>query len=556
MIPTTLPEALDRAIKDYPTHGVGFIHNDKSVRWLTYSELREEALGILSGFRNRGIATGEIVILSLDTCEEIVPILWACILGGIVPAMLQPPVSFSDYNPAAEKAGKVYKILDSPRIILSHSHMEIWRSSGISEDKLIDINEIPHANGDPQIATPKPDDLVVIQFSSGSTGDPKGIMLSHRNVLTNIYDIIKGSELVPEDITINWMPLYHDMGLFGFHITPVVCRFSHYLMDPADFVKNPFLWLDSLDEKNCTVTACPNFGEMVVNRYLSRRTVKNWDLSKIRVLFNGAEPISVPVMNEFTEALKLFGLRPESMFPCYGMAEATLAITFGPVLRGAEVMNFRREPILKKGIAVPAEAGETDVMELVNLGKALDNCRLKIADSKGNPLEENKVGNIYLKGGNVTRGYFNNPETTRKTFRDGWLYTGDLGFMYHGNLFVTGRIKDIIFINGINYYAHDLEIIALQVNGISAGKIVMSGYFDEKEGRDKVVVFMVGANTPAVHETFQQIRDLFLQKAGLSIDTFIPIRSGDIPRTSSGKIQRYKLVNRFLRNEFPVILNL
>lgn len=555
-IPEILPDILQAAAGQYPGHGVGFVRPDRSVRFLTYPELLATAHRYLSGMQQLGLKRGEIVIFSLDRAEEIVPALWGCFLGGIVPALLQPPVSFSGYNPAAEKAEKVFRILGRPRVILSHAHLDSWGSGNIPGEKLVDFSTIPLPDAPADIPRLNSGDLALIQFSSGSTGDPKGIMLTHENILVNVGDIMKGIDLRPPDITINWMPLYHDMGLFGFHLTAIFVQYTHYLLDPADFVKNPFLWLDAIHDLKGTVTACPNFGQIVLNRFMGRKPSRAWDLSRIRVLFNGAEPISIPVMNEFLDALAPFGLRWEAMFPAYGMAEATLAVTFPPMMQGAEVRAYRRSDLLREGKAVPAGPGETDCMEMVSVGKPLEHCEVRIADSQGSPVGERTVGQIFIKGKNVTTGYFNNPEETARILSEGWLHTGDLGFRDRGDLFITGRLKDIIFINGTNYYAHDLESITRRLKEIPAGKIVMSGYFDEQEGRDKVVVFLVGADSEALRNTFRKIRDLFLQTIGLLIDTFVPIRSGDIPRTSSGKIQRYKLVDRFLRKEFPVVVKI
>jgi acyl-CoA synthetase (AMP-forming)/AMP-acid ligase II len=554
--PETLPELLINAARDYPEQGVGFIRHDRTVGFMTYPVLLSRAREILSGIQQLGIGRGETVILSLDTAEEIVPVLWACFLGGVVPALLQPPVSFSEYNPAAEKAGKVLEVLDNPKVILSHTHFGAWRSSGIPETKLIDISMIPAPDRIHCIPDADPGDKVLIQFSSGSTGDPKGIILTHRNILVNVADIIQGIELKNSDISVNWMPLYHDMGLFGFQITPVFVGMTHYLINPVDFVKNPFLWLDFLSEKKCTITASPNFGQMLVNRYFARKASKKWDISSIRVLFNGAEPISVPVMEEFLECLKPFGLRPEAMFPAYGMAEATLAVTFGPLMRGAEVVSFLREPLLKQGHAVPAGSSGPGTMDLVNLGKPIGNTELRITDENGQAVGNETIGEIRVKGDNVSAGYLNNPEETGRSFRREWLCTGDLGFIRNGNLFVTGRIKDIIFINGTNYYAHDLENTIIRMEGIPEGRIVMAGCFDENDGKDRVIVFLVGSDTPSLRETFVRIKEFFRKKTGLTVETFVPVRSADIPRTSSGKIQRYKLVERFLSGTFPAVLKL
>jgi surfactin family lipopeptide synthetase A len=195
-------------------------------------------------------------------------------------------------------------------------------------------------------------------------------------------------------------------------------------------------------------------------------------------------------------------------------------------------------------------------MELVNLGRALDHCGLMIADDRDQALPENRVGNVLVKGENVTGGYFGQKGTDRALFIDGWLRTGDLGFLHRGDLYITGRIKDIIFINGMNYYAHDLETIALQLGDLATGKVVVTGYFDEPEGRDRLLVFLVGSGNEATRSLCTRIRNHFGTVIGLSADTFIPVRSNEIPRTSSGKIQRYKLTDRYLRGEFTHLIRL
>lgn len=553
---TRLPELLLSNAVNFPEHGIGYVHSDRSVQFETFPELLVHARTILGGLQNAGISQGDKIILSLDGSSEIIPALWACFLGGIVPALLQPPVSFSSYNPAAEKAEKVFRQLNSPLIVVSRRHIDSWKSSQIHEDKLIDYaslsNDFPFEEADHLTSN----DLALIQFSSGSTGDPKGVMLTHNNVLFNIKDIIKGIHLGSEDVSVNWMPLYHDMGLFGFHITPVCTGTTQYFVEPADFVKDPFLWLDMISSKGGTITGCPNFGQMLVNRHLSRKPGKEWDFSSLRIIFNGAEPISVPIMNEFLDRLKPFGLDPKAMFPAYGMAECTLAVTFPPIDKGAAVISFDREKLLKEGKAVPVDTDHQDSIQLVNLGRSLEHCKISIRDDEGKSVPEATVGHLLVKGENVTSGYFRNPAISVESFSGEWFRTGDLGFILGGDFFITGRAKDIIFINGVNYYAHDLETLAIGIPEVVFGKIVIAGYFDEEEGRDKIIVFLVGSANEETNVLFRKIKDHFTKMTGLAIDTFIPVKSSDIPRTSSGKIQRYRMVNRFLKVEFPAVVKL
>lgn len=546
--PGTLPDLLRHAARTYPTHGIGFI---KSGDFFPFPETERMALAVLAGLQARGIRPGDRVILSLERSREIIPVLWGCFLGGIVPALLQPPVTFTEYNPAAEKTEKVFDILREPYVIVSNDHREIWHASRIPPSRLADVARLPGDPAEAVLPAIDPGDLAMIQFSSGSTGDPKGVMLTHRNILLNTADIIRGIALHADDISVNWMPLYHDMGLIGFHITPVFAGVTQYFIDPVDFVKNPAVWLDALTRKRCTITACPNFGQVLVNRYLLRRGGSGWDLSTVRILFNGAEPISVPAMNAFLEGLKPFCLDPLSMFPAYGLAEATLAVTFPPAGTGADVGRFRRNDLLGPGLAIPARPDERNAIELVNLGKSLDRCHVRVTGDDSRPLPEQQVGNIQVRGGNVTSGYYGSPASTEAAFEEGWLRTGDLGFLLDGDLYVTGRAKDIIFVNGMNHYAHDLELLAVREQPSLAGRIVVAGWFDADEGRDRLLVFLAGIKGEEAVSLCREIRNFFSTAAGIQADLFLLIRPADIPRTSSGKIRRFKMVEKFQKGEYP-----
>ena len=548
-----MADLLRAAATGYPDHGIRFVHADKSVRFVSYPELLHHSQRLLKGLQSLGLHKGDIAILSLDTSSEIIPVLWACFIGGIVPALLQPPMSFSEYNPAAEKAQKVFTLLGNPFVILSHPHYETWRTSGIPAKSLIDIVEIAMEDPEPVIPRISSTDTAMLQFSSGSTGDPKGVILTHHNIIHNIADIMDGFDLRPDDNLVSWMPLYHDMGLVGFHFTPIGKGANEFFIDPVDFIKNPSLWLDTMSQKSSVVTGCPNFGQVIVNRAFARKTNPEWNFSGIRVVFNGAEPISVPTMTEFNSNLKSFGYDPAAMLPCYGMAEATLAISFTPLDQKPSVCSFRRDLLFRKGIAEEDPENEHPI-QLVNLGRSLPHCEIRIADEYGEPLPQDRTGHVLVRGENVTSGYYNNPDETAAAVQAGWLHTGDLGFIHNDDLYIMGRIKDIIFINGINYYAHDLETVAHQVEGVAYGRIVMAGYFDEEQGKDKVIVFLVAPNNEGSKVLFHTVQQHFLRTLGLMIDTFIPIRSNDIPRTSSGKIQRYKLVNRFLQGDFPAVV--
>ena len=552
----TLPDLLRNAAYDYPGNGMGFVQPDGSLHFHAYPEMLDESLSLLAGMQSAGIRTGDKLILAAGKNEEIVLVLWACFLGGIVPALLQPPLSFTEYNPAAEKISKVFHRLDEPFVVISQDHLPYWEKTGIGSKHLIPVQDLrlPSQNSKP--AERKPGDLAFIQFSSGSTGEPKGIMLSHSNILHNIKAIVHGIRLEVNSIGVNWMPLYHDMGMIGFVLTPTMTKMKQYLIDTQDFIKNPLLWLDVLDKYHGDITACPNFGQELMKRALHRNPDRKWDLSAVRVLFNGAEPISTRVMQHFLSRLEPFGLRPDAMLPAYGMAEATLAVTFTVDDRNPRVFSFHREDLLKKGIASVVPDKSAQPYHLVNLGRPINYCDIRITGEDGAVLSAEIIGHIQVKGSNITEGYYNDQHNTKSLFDGEWLNTGDLGFIHDGDLFVTGRRKDIIFINGTNYYASDLEEFASTIDDVQPGKIVISGYFDQTKGMDRILVFMAGSYNETTHQQYLRIRHDFQHQLGLRLDTFIPLRSSEVPRTSSGKLQRYRLVERFIRGEFPKVISL
>jgi acyl-CoA synthetase (AMP-forming)/AMP-acid ligase II len=546
----TLPDLLNSAAELSPEKGVGFVQPDGSIKFLTYVRLKNDALKYAASLQAKGLQKGSKVMIALSGNEEIVTAVWACFMAGIIPTILQPPLSFTEFNQPAQKIANVRKILENPYLILNEDLPGVLANLSIPASNIIYINELKtiEAVFDPvEIINT---DLAFIQFSSGSTGDPKGIMLSHENILTNNNAIGNGLELHHEDITVNWMPLYHDMGFIGFHLTPVFACSSHYIIEPSDFVKRPAIWLDVMDAVRCSITGCPNFGQALVLRYLKNRNPGTWDFSHLKAVINGAEPISTRIMSEFLAVLSPNKLKKAAMMPAYGMAEATLAITFFDLWKEPVITNFHRTKLLREGVAVPETINHHEMLELVSVGKALDDIAISIVSEEGTDVDEQHVGNIRIRGKSVTSGYYNNPAETAASFTDGWLNTGDKGFFHKGELYITGRVKDIIFVHGRNLYAHDLENLASKHADIPYGKVIVGGVFDQKKGKDLVILFLVGSPNQALCNQFLDLKKFFRDTHGISIDVFVPVRSNQVPKTSSGKIQRYKLIEDYQNGVF------
>ncbi len=349
----------------------------------------------------------------------------------------------------------------------------------------------------------------------------------------------------------NWMPLFHDMGLIGYHLVPIYCSIYQYHLETIDFIKNPGLWLDMLSNAQVNVTGCPNFGLALVLRFLSRKkSLPQWDFSAMKAMLNGAEPISVQIMNDFVEKLEPFGFKPEAMMPVYGMAEATLAISFTPLMQPSVITAFDSKILDVEMQAVEIPESHENARILSGVGIALNDVDIRITGNNDQPLPEGQAGNIQLRGAGITSGYYKKPEATREAFCGNWLRTGDIGFFYKGNLYVSGRKKDIIFKNGRNYFANDLEIMACTLEDVSYGKVCFGGTTNRETGHEKVIAFLAGSPGEKANETFRQMRNLLRANLGITPDELVMVKSNEIPKTSSGKLQRYKLMQRYLAGEF------
>lgn len=546
----TMTDLLLSVADAFPHKGIGFVHPDGNINFITYSELLSRAKAMVAGLQAMGLAPGDKVMIVMTRNEEIIPVLWGCFLNGLIPTILQPPVSFTEFNQPAQKIENVYRILQNPRVILSSDLLKGFQSDVIPSKNLINPENLKNDYPEPILFQAKETDIAFIQFSSGSTGDPKGIVLTHKNILTNLAAISVGLDISDEDVMANWMPLYHDMGLFGFHLCPVFAKSNHYLIDPVDFVKKPTIWLDVMDKVRCSITGCPNFGQALLLRYLKNRDEQSWDLSSLKAIVNGAEPISNRIMSDFLKRLSAHRLRKESMMPAYGMAETTLAITFSELLKEPVITSFNRTMLQKEGRVKVEKDNASEMLELVGVGKPLNDIEIRVVDERGKILEDQIDGHIQIRGAGITSGYYNNPDETRNSFENGWLKTGDKGFFFDGNLYITGRVKDIIFVRGQNLYSHDLENLAGKYSDISYGKVIIGGVFDPKKGQDQIILFLVGSPNQATCETVLGLRNFFREKYGITIDVFVPVRSNQVPKTSSGKIQRYKLISNYQNGEF------
>ncbi|APC40563.1 type I polyketide synthase [Clostridium estertheticum] len=543
---------LIEASENQKDKGILFIQNNDEI-FLTYEQLLEKAIYSLGKLQKSGLKRDDFAILSFENNIDFAVSFWACILGGIIPAPITPPSSFKEKNASLEKLINVWNTLKKPVIISDDTMIcGIENNDSYSDCKdmlMLNISVLRQSTVKGSIDMSTSDKPALIQFSSGSTNTPKGVILTHKNLLTNIEGIIDAAGFTSEDRFLSWMPYYHDMGLIGCHLTLIALGMFQINMHPVDFVKRPTRWFDLIVQHKISLTSSPNFGYRLLLKKITDKHLATWDLSRLRLIFNGAEPISIPLIREFMDKLAICKLPATSMFLVYGMAEACLAVTFPTTNTRPESHCISRNSLITNKVAKEVSENDVDSFYVASEGYPVPGMEVRIVDENGEIVVEKQLGEIQIKGDNVTSGYIYNPEATSKFFQDDWLKTGDTGFMIEGKLCVTGRIKDIIFVNGQNFFAHDIEFKLEEFEGVEPGKIVVCGWHDEVEGREKVAIFSaLRVHKDKVREFYANILRQINESFGIAIEYVVLTKI--IPKTTSGKVQRFVLIKSFLNNEY------
>ena len=540
---------------------ITYLEAENSERVVGYDELYERALGILFHLQKLGAKPGDKLIIYLANNEQFLDAFWAGMLGGIVPV----PVALGISDEHKHKLLRIAKKLGKPFIYTDRKTLDrIGAFAGpAGEQATFDglnsraffaeqVDDISKAG---KVHASRADDMAFIQFSSGSTSEPKGIVLTHRNILVNSHGAGDACNWNENDVNLTWMPLTHDMGLIGMHIMMFHRRMQLNVMPTELFIRRPLLWMTFAARKGATITSSPNFGYRHFLKVLGDRDLGDLDLSSVRLIFNGAEPISVELAEEFMTRLAPAKLRREAMYPVYGLAEATLCVSFPqPWLQTYQYVSVNRHE-LNVG-KQPAELAKDhpDALSIMAVGKSVPFNHVRIAGDDDKELPENHIGHILISGDNVTKGYFENPEANAKGFTaDGWLRTGDLGMLRAGELFITGRAKEIIFVNGQNYYPHDIESIAIRTEGLELGKVVAAGVRPKGASTDDLILFVLHRmDMKEFLPIATQVTRLVNEHTGLEVAHVVPVKR--IPKTTSGKIQRHLLEDDYMNGVYAAEL--
>lgn len=537
--------------------GIRFIESDKIETFVSYRQLFDEAQGFLGYLQHIGIQPKQEIVFQIQENKSFVVAFWACLLGGMIPV----PVSIGEDDDHKLKVWRIWNILNNPFLIASETvldkmkkfaadhdlqdfHHQLIEKSDIIQDRIYDHPA--------SLYEPEGDELAFIQFSSGSTGDPKGVMLTHHNLIHNTCAIRNALAIDLKDTLLSWMPLTHDMGLIACHLVPALAGINQNLMPTELFIRRPILWMKKAHEHKASILSSPNFGYNYFLKFLKDKKSYDWDLSHIRVIANGAEPILPELCDEFLSRCAAFNMKRSAILNVYGLAEASVGATFSKIGEEFVPVYLHRDHLNLGERAVEVSKEDQNCASFVEVGKPIDYCQIRICNEANERLEDGFIGHIQIKGENVTQGYYNNPESTNRALTpDGWVKTGDLGFIRKGNLVVTGREKDIIFVNGKNVYPHDIERVAFEMKDLDLGRVAACGVYDQESRSREIVLFAVYKKSAEQFAPLvKDIKKHLYQRGGWSIKEVLPIRK--LPKTTSGKVKRYELAEQYESGKFAL----
>jgi len=550
---TDQPTLIDLLRRAGAFHEVGLRLLDRSERasWFPWSEVSRRAEDTCGRLQRLGLEPGDRVGLVFPTSIDFIDTFFGVILAGAVPVPLYPPVRLGRLEEYLSRTSRMLSAV-SPRMVLADERVRRLLGTAVRdvapELGCLAPRELPASDGRPVARAAN--DLALIQFSSGTTVDPKPVALSHRAVVAQAVAL---NAHWPDSCDhvhsgVSWLPLYHDMGLIGCVITALERPGSMTLIPPELFLARPAVWLRAISRYSATVSVAPNFGYGLCVEKIREEELDGVDLSSWRIGLNGAEPAVPRVMRRFQRRFEQWGLRPETLTPVYGLSEAALAVTFSGLDGPFVSRTFDREALSRRGQAVESFDG----LEIASVGEPIDGFQLRILDARKRDLPARQVGRLWIRGPSLMEGYFDRAEATDEVLEDGWLDTGDLGFLYDDELYLTGRAKDVLILRGRSHSPTEVEASVDHVEGVRTGcSVAVSWLPDGADG--EVMLLLVEAKNGVPQDSFGEIaercRAAVRAATGLTADLVEVVAPGTLPRTSSGKLRRQESLRRYLGDE-------
>lgn len=541
----TLLDVLDWHVNAHPERLHIVLEDDSGAeQTVRFADLREQSGRIAHALHALELDPGDRVAIMLPTSLEYFFSFYGILLGGFVPVPVYPPVRPSQLEEHLRRhagilrnAGAVVLITVAqakPLARLLKPQVESLRS-------VVTAEELLRAEGRP-ISAPaiKPGDLALLQYTSGATGNPKGVMLSHSNLLANIRAMGEAVRANSSDVFVSWLPLYHDMGLIGTWLGSLYYGATLSLMSPLAFLARPQRWLWAIHKHRGTLSGGPNFAYELCVKRIRDEDIEGLDLSSWRFAFNGAEPVSPETLIKFKERYSRYGLRAEALAPVYGLAEVSVGLAFPPSGRGPLIDRVNRDAFVKTGVARPAHENDPEALRFVACGRPLSGHPIRIVDSAGREVGEREEGRLEFQGPSATSGYFRNPEETRRLIRGKWLDSGDYAYMAGGEVYLTGRAKDIVIRAGRNIYPHELEEAVGGIPGIRKGCVAVFGSRDRVSETERLIVMAETRDTglDAKNRLREKINDVAVELLGSPPDDVALVPPHSVLKTSSGKLRR------------------
>ena len=574
----TIPQAIEDAAKAEPTRGFRFVpetgvpgftggvapprgspaggdaHADASEASFSFTAVERISARFGGALQALGLRKGDRVALILPNNDDFVLCFLGAIRAGIIPAPIYPPMAL----------GQLQAYLDNTRHIVAKSGARVLvttaklkRLLGTVQAACPALEQVVAIEGIRESTEPLKaekiglDDVAFIQFTSGSTSRPKGVTLTHANLAANIKCIMQdGLRSGPDDVGVSWLPLYHDMGLIGFVLAPLYHLVPIVYLPAILFLKRPVTWFQAITRHRGSIAYAPNFAYALCIKRIKAAELEGLDLATWRVAGCGAEPIRPETLEGFAAAFSRIGFRKEALLPSYGMAESALAVTFTELGVGLQTLSVNGPMLWEKGTAEVVPEEDENAVRLVSCGPEFPQHAVRVFEpndaASADPLRESTVGEVRIAGPSVMPGYWEDAERTREAFAGSYLRTGDLGFLRDGHLFVCGRSKEIVIVNGRNYYPQDMEWEASKVAGVRRGNVVAFGARDpsgvERDRERVVLAFEVQEPERLAQSSslVSEVRRAVQEGMGLTLDDVIALPPGALPKTSSGKLQRAK----------------
>ena len=540
---TTLLEMLDWHVSAHGGRTHIVLSEEAGEEILSYQTLCQGAEALAAGLQRHDLQPGQTVAIMLPTSRDYFYSFYGVLLAGGIPVPIYPPARLSQIGDHLRRHAGILNNAAATLLITvpeARPLAQLLKSLVASLRTVATVQELSTPGAGLARHVSRAEEIAMLQYTSGSTGNPKGVVLTHANLLANIRAMGQAARADASDVFVSWLPLYHDMGLIGawlgslYHAIPLV------VMSPLTFLVRPERWLWAIHHHRGTLSAAPNFAYELCLHKIDDRAIEGLDLSSWRMAFNGAEPVSPDTVYRFQQRFGRYGFRPEALTPVYGLAESAVGLAFPPPGRGPIIDRIRREPFARGGRALSAAEDEPEALRFVACGQPLPGHAIRIVDRAGHELGEREEGRLEFRGPSTTSGYFHNPEQTSALFRDGWLDSGDLAYAVAGEIYLTGRVKDIIIRAGRNIYPYELEEAVGNIAGIRKGCVAVFGSPDRVSGTERLVVVAETRITEAaaLDKLREQINTLAMNLLGEPPDDVVLAPPHGVLKTSSGKIRR------------------